>query len=261
MPYAEANGLRQYYEEEGAGPALVLLNGAFGTLDDAFRGGWGSLRPFLAQRFRVVHVEARAHGRTDHPGWPGSYTLPTLAADIAALVERLGLAPAHVAGFSLGGHVGLELALAHPGVVRSVVGVGAFYTLDAKALAFFQGFDPDRVEREDPAWAADLARRHDPHHGPGHWRDLVRRTWYPSATDPSYTAEDLRRIAVPMLQIAGEDDPFFELDQLLTMKRLVPGAEILIVNHAGHGPQTSHPHLVGPVMVDFFSRKAASPTR
>jgi pimeloyl-ACP methyl ester carboxylesterase len=257
MPYAEANGLRQYYEEEGAGPALVLLNGAFGTLDATHRGGWGALRPFLAQRFRVVQVEARAHGRTDNPGGPDAYTLPTLAADIAALIEQLGLAPAHVAGFSLGGVVGLELAFAHPRVVRAVVGVGACYTNDAKTLAGCQRFDPDRVEREDPALAAEYARRHDPYHGPGHWRDLLRWTISPSATDPSYTAEDLGRIAVPALWIAGEDDPFFELDQLLTMKRSIPGAEILIVNHAGHGPQITHPHLVGPAIVDFLSRSDA----
>ena len=115
MPYAAVNGLRLYYEEEGSGPPLVLLNGAYGTLDGEVRGGWGTLRPFLAPRFRVVHVEARGHGRTDNPGGADAYTLPTLAADVAALIEQLGLAPAHVAGFSHGALVGLELAVAHPG--------------------------------------------------------------------------------------------------------------------------------------------------
>jgi pimeloyl-ACP methyl ester carboxylesterase len=70
----------------------------------------------------------------------------------------------------------------------------------------------------------------------------------------SYTAEDLERIAVPTLWIAGENDPTFELDQLLTMKRRIPGAELLIVNHAGHDPHGTHPHLVGPAIVDFLSR-------
>jgi pimeloyl-ACP methyl ester carboxylesterase len=251
MPYAEANGLKQYYEEEGSGPPLVMLNGSFGTLD-ATANPWFTLRPFLAQRFRVVHVEARAHGRTDNPGGADSYNRPTLAADIAALVEHLGLAPAHVAGYSLGGLVGLELAFAHPRILRSVIGIGAFYMDDAKTLAGLQGFDPDRFEQENPVWAAEYARRHDPHYGPGHWRDLLRWTSVPEAR--SYTAEDLGRITVPTLWIAGDDDPFFELDQLVTMKRRIPGAELLIVNHAVHDVHGTHPHLIGPAILDFLTR-------
>ena len=65
-------------------------------------------------------------------------------------MAQLGVAPAHVAGFSLGALVGLELAVAHPRVVRSVVGVGAHYTPDAKTHATLQGLDPDRLERADP---------------------------------------------------------------------------------------------------------------
>jgi pimeloyl-ACP methyl ester carboxylesterase len=253
MPYAVANGLQQYYEEEGSGPPLVLLNGGFGTVDATINSHW-ALRPFLAQRFHIVHVEARAHGRTDNPDEPDSYTLPTLAADIAALIEQLGLAPAHVAGFSLGGIVGLELALAHPRMVRSVVGLGTNYTPDAKTRAGLQRFDPDRLEREEPAWAAEYARRHDPHHGLGHWRDLLGWVRAVAAAPRSYTAEDLGRITVPTLWIAGENDFAFELDQLLTMKRRIPGAEILIVNHADHPVQITHPHLVGPAIVDFLAR-------
>ena len=251
MPYAAANGLNQYYEEEGSGPPLVMLNGAFGAIDSTYNSWW-ALRTFLAQRFRVVHVEARAHGRTDNPGGRDSYTTPTLAADIAALIELLDLAPAHLVGFSLGGIVGLELALVHPQVVRSVVGIGAFYMEDAKTLVGLHGFDLDRVEQENPDWAADLARRHDPHHGPGHWRDLLR--WNTTPEVHPHTAEDLERITVPTLWIAGDDDPFFELDQLVTMKRRIPGAELLIVNHAVHSVHGSHPHIVGPAIMDFLTR-------
>ena len=252
MPYAAVNGLRLYYEEEGAGRPLVLLNGAGGTIDGPH---WATLRPYLAQRYHVVHVEGRGHGRTDNPGGPDAYTLATLAADIRALIEQLELAPAHVAGFSHGGVVGLELAFAHAEAVRSVVGIGANYTNDAKSDAGLRLLEPDRVERDAPAWAADLARRHDPHHAPGHWRDLLRWVIASESAARSYALEDLSRIAVPTLWIAGEDDPWFELDQLVTMKRHIPGAELLIVNHADHGPQVTHPHLVGPVIMDFLTRQ------
>ena len=90
MPYAAVNGLRLYYEEEGTGPPLVLLNAATLTIDGPGRGGWATLRPYLAERYRVVHVEQRGHGRTDNPGGGAAYTRATLAADVAALIEQPG---------------------------------------------------------------------------------------------------------------------------------------------------------------------------
>ena len=164
-----------------------------------------------------------------------------------------------VAGFSLGALVGLELAVAHPGAVRSVVGIGAHSTPDAKTRAALQGLDPERLARADPDWAADLARHHDSHHAPGHWRDLLRGIAAAVAAARSYTAEDLGRIAAPTLWIAGENDTWCELDQPLTMKRRIPGAELLLVNHAEHDVQMTHPHLIGPVLMDFLSRHDGPP--
>jgi pimeloyl-ACP methyl ester carboxylesterase len=257
MPYASVNGLRLYYEEQGSGPPLVLLNGATGTVDEpVYGGGWATLRPFLAQRFRVVHVEGRGCGRTDNPGGPDAYTYATLAADAAALIQQLGVAPAHVAGFSEGGIVALGLAVTNSPAVRSVVGIGVNYTNDAKTAAGLAGLEPGHVEQQAPAFAAALARRHDPHHAPGYWRDLLRWVIAANTAAPAYAVEDLRRIRVPTLWIAGDDDPWFELDQPLAMKRHIAGAELLLVNHAGHQPHLTHPHLVGPAIADFLARSA-----
>ena len=143
----------------------------------------------------------------------------------------------------------------HPREQRTEVGVGAHYTPDAKTHTTLQGLDPDRLERTDPEWAAELAGYHDRIGGPGHWRDLLRGLIAAIAAPRSYTAEDLERIAVPTLWIAGENDTVCELDQHLTMKRRIPGAELLLVNHAGHLVQLTHPHLVGPAIVDFLIRR------
>jgi pimeloyl-ACP methyl ester carboxylesterase len=199
-------------------------------------------------------VEGRGCGRTDNPGGAEAYTYATLAADAAALIEQLGLAPAHVAGYSEGGLVGLELAVTHSPAVRSVVGIGAHPTNDAKTRAVWERLDPEHIEQRVPGQAANLARRHDPHHAPGYWRELLRWVVDANAAAPAYAVEDLRRIRVPTLWIAGDDDAMFELDQLLTLKRHVPGAELLLVNHAGHEPQFTHPHLVGPAILDFLTR-------
>jgi pimeloyl-ACP methyl ester carboxylesterase len=258
VPDAGANGVRLSCEERGSGPPLVLRNGAAGTPDEPVCQG-GALRPHLTQRHRGAHVEGRGHGRSGNRGGAAAYTLPTLAADIAALAEQLGPAPAHVTGFSHGALVALEPAFAHPGVVRSAAGVGAAYTTDDRSAAGSRRLQPDVVVREAPAWAADLARRHDTHHVPGHRRDLLRRVVASATATRADAVDTLAGVAVPTPWIAGEDDPWFELDQLLTLKRRISGAEILLVDHAGRGPQQTHPHLVGPAMADFLSRHLGPP--
>jgi pimeloyl-ACP methyl ester carboxylesterase len=258
MPHAAVNGLSVYYEEEGTGPPLILLSGATMALDSVVRGGWASLRPYLAQRYHVVQFDQRGHGQTDNPGGAGAYSLATLAADAATFIEQLGLAPAHIAGWSEGGIVGLGLALDYPGIVRSLVGIGTNYTNDAKTVAQLATLDPDDLEQANPAAATMLAQRHDLHHRPGHWKDLLRWIVASETDAPAYTPADLERIGKPTLWIVGEDDPWFDLNQPINMKLHIPGAEVLIVNHAGHAVQQTHPHLIGPVMTDFLTRHAAS---
>jgi pimeloyl-ACP methyl ester carboxylesterase len=88
MPYAEANGLRFYYEDLGSGPPLVLLNGLTGTLDETALGGWATLRPYLAERYHIVHVETRSHGRTNNPGGSGAFAPSIAAADLSRRLDQ-----------------------------------------------------------------------------------------------------------------------------------------------------------------------------
>jgi pimeloyl-ACP methyl ester carboxylesterase len=111
-------GLELYYERTGAGPPLVLLHGAFGTIESCF----AELRPRLARRFEVIAVELEGHGRT--AALPRPLTYEQMAQDTAALIDRLGIAPAHVVGYSTGGAVGMQLALTRPQLVDRLVQFG-----------------------------------------------------------------------------------------------------------------------------------------
>src|SRR5450631_3167444 len=89
----------------GAGPPLVLLHGIGGDL-----GVWEALFDPLAEDFDVIAVDLPGFGRS--PALPASIvpTPAALAAAVAGLLDELGVRRAHVAGNSLGGWVGLELA-------------------------------------------------------------------------------------------------------------------------------------------------------
>lgn len=80
---------------------------------------WDGVAERLAGRgHSVIAVDLRGHGRSSKPDGP--YDIPSVAADLAALIERLGLDRPVVAGQSWGGNVVLELAAAHPAAVRAI---------------------------------------------------------------------------------------------------------------------------------------------
>src|SRR5918998_3686255 len=108
--YTEVNGLNMYYEIHGTGQPLVLLHGAYMTID-----AMGEIVSALAETQQVITVELQGHGRTADIDRPLSYE--HMADDIAALLRHLGIEDADVFGFSMGGGVALQVVIRHPGVV------------------------------------------------------------------------------------------------------------------------------------------------
>lgn len=258
MPYARVNDIRMYYEEHGRGVPLVLLHGALGAVDPTVRSGWSTLRSALAARYRTFSLEHRGHGRTDNPAGRLSYA--QIAEDVGAFIGQSQLAPVHVAGVSDGGIVGLALGMTRPAVLRSLVCVGANYRVDDQVRKAVGFFDVAAIERDHPEVASDLARRHDAHHHPGYWRELMRQVRAAAEAEPAWTEDDLRRIPVPTLLVTGEADFVVGLEQMLAMRRSIPQAELLILNHAGmdglanHVVQATRSDVVGPAILDFLHR-------
>jgi pimeloyl-ACP methyl ester carboxylesterase len=116
MAYADVNGLSLYYEEHGGGDGtpLILLHRALG-------GGelFAPVLPELSAERRVITVDLQAHGHTADIDRP--IRAETCADDIAALIRHLGLEQADVLGHSLGGWIGLRMAIQHSELVRRLV--------------------------------------------------------------------------------------------------------------------------------------------
>jgi len=107
----DVNGVALHHVRGGDGPPLVLLHG---FPQDWYE--WRRVMPRLAERYTVVAVDLRGAGLSDAP--PDGYDAPTLAGDVAGLLDALDLAPAHVVGHDVGGIVAYALARLHP--VRTV---------------------------------------------------------------------------------------------------------------------------------------------
>ena len=114
MSTATVGGLDLYYEEHGSGDPLLLI---MGLAADA--RAWMFQIPDFAARYRTIAFDNRGVGRSAKP--PGPYTIHEMADDAAALLDTLGVTRAHVLGVSMGGMIAQELALRHPGRVRSLI--------------------------------------------------------------------------------------------------------------------------------------------
>ena len=140
--YAGVNGLEMYYEVHGTGRPLVLLHGGIGTIEM-----FGELLPLLAEGRQVIGVDLQAHGRTADIDRP--MTFESMADDIAALIEHLGLERADIMGYSLGGGVALQTAIRHPEVVRKVVLASTPFKRDGwypEVLAGMEQMAPEAAE-------------------------------------------------------------------------------------------------------------------
>jgi pimeloyl-ACP methyl ester carboxylesterase len=112
---AAINGIELYWELSGqAGDPLVLVHGSWGD-----HGGWDRIVPTLARSFRVLTYDRRGHSRSERPTAQGSVREDV--ADLRALIEHLGLAPAHILGNSFGGSIVLRLAAERPDLFRSLL--------------------------------------------------------------------------------------------------------------------------------------------
>ncbi len=247
MPTILANGLSVGYDVVGAGPPLVALHGA--TSSDP---GW--LEPHLAplsSRFLVYLPQARGHGAT---AWDvdDGFSTADLVEDVRAFADALGLDTFHLLGFSLGGMTALHVAAAFPGRLRTLVVAGISPAREPRASVARRALDPALIERDDPAWAGDLAARHDPIQGEGAWRRLLPAIVADIATQPILTTGELHRIDAPTLVACGDRDPFVPVGQAWELARAMPHASFLVVPGCGHEVMTDRPDLFAAALAGFY---------
>jgi len=111
---ARVNGVSLYYELSGDGEPLVLVHGSWGD-----HHNWDPVIGALAESFQVLAYDRRGHSRSERPAGQGSVLED--ADDLAALIEEVGLAPAHVAGNSFGAITTLRAATRSPNAFRSLI--------------------------------------------------------------------------------------------------------------------------------------------
>src|ERR1044072_1062464 len=119
--YAPVNGIKVYYEVYGKGRPIVLLHGAFMTIDM----NWAQLIPELSKTRKVIAIELQGHGHTQFSDRKLSF--PAIASDVEGVLDHLKIDSADITGYSLGGYVAYQLAIQSPKRVTKLVIISSTY--------------------------------------------------------------------------------------------------------------------------------------
>ena len=227
-----------FHTSEGSGDPVVMLP----SLGSTHRM-WDPQVPALASDHEVIRVDLRGHG--DSAVTPGPYRMTDLADDVLAVLDARGLASVHVVGLSLGGMVGLQLAIDHPQRVRSL----ALMCTSARLGPRDAWIDRAAIVRAHGTTAVArsvVGRWLTPDYAAAHpdetdaFLRMVADTpaeGYASSceaiADHDLVAE-LASVAAPTLAIAGRDDPAIPLEHLQAIADAVPDADYLEVAPAAH---------------------------
>jgi len=151
MPKANVNGINIHYKVHGQGEPLALIQGFGGG-----HQGWFFQTRAFKNYYRVVTFDNRGVGKTDKPREP--YTIKTMADDVIALMDYLGIDKAHILGASMGGMIAQEVVLNYPERVGKLVLVVTHAGIDEesevslemlKALGFEEGYSEEGTANSD----------------------------------------------------------------------------------------------------------------
>ena len=255
MPHIRANDLDIGYDLVGDGPPLVMLHAATASGLETY----AALIPALAASFRLYLPDARGHGRTRWDVADG-FEAEWLVDDLAGFADALDLDTFHLVGYSMGGMTALGFAARAPERLRTLVPVGIATAREPRARVARRLMDPERILREEPGWAADLAQAHDPVQGPGAWLRLLPAIAEDVATQPLLGPADVRRINCPTLVVCGDRDPLVPVAQAAELARQVRDGRLLVAPASGHDVLTRQPAIVLEALTGFY-RSTESPTR
>jgi pimeloyl-ACP methyl ester carboxylesterase len=229
VAHVEANGLGVHYTMEGEGPPLVLLHGASSSAEE----DWAQQRPLFRQSFTCYLVDARGHAGTRWDASAG-WSRDVLVDDLLAFADALELETFHVGGLSMGALTALAFATRWPERLRSAIIAGADIEPEPRTSIARRAMDPERIELEEPLWAAQLERRHGPVQGPGAWRALMRAMRDEASLHVPLTPADLRNARLPILVACGDRDPWVPLEHAVALRRQLPDARLFVAPDCTH---------------------------
>ncbi len=241
------------------GPVVVLSN----SLGSTHRM-WDAQLEALERRFRVVRYDTRGHGGSPVPDGP--YSIDDLADDLVALLDRLGVAKAHLVGLSLGGMTVMRVAARNPERVGRIALLCTGAQLPP-ASAWRERAATVRAEGSAAVAESVVARWFTPGYLDANPSVRAAHVQMIAGTPAEGYAgcceaiaqldlrEQLSSITAPTLAIAGADDPATPPAKLEEIAEQIPEAELLTVPDAAHLANAEQPGVITPALIDHLEQR------
>jgi pimeloyl-ACP methyl ester carboxylesterase len=265
MPYVDVEGTALYYEESGEGEPVVFVHGNWSD-----HSTWGLTVPELPASLRAIAYDRRGSGRSQRSR--EALTRRRHEDDLAAVIEALAPAPAHVVANSYGASTALGLAARRPELFRSLVAheppllsiVGDDPVAGA-AIAETQASLRAVTERVEACDAAGGAKQfvEEVALGPGGWATLpefIRAIMVANAAtvaeemrDPALAHVDLEALAevdVPILLTKGDESLAWFYGIVDRLDETIGRGRVATIAGAGHNPHATHPAEYAAVVAE-----------
>ncbi|MCV9938782.1 3-oxoadipate enol-lactonase [Boseaceae bacterium BT-24-1] len=258
MVFARINGVSLHYRHEPAPgrPVLVFIN----SLGTDFRI-WQDVADRLAGQFGFLFYDKRGHGLSELGDAPVS--IETYAADLAGLLDHLGIASATLCGLSIGGLIAQDLYKERPGLIERLIfcdtaaKIGTAQSWNDRIAATLSTGIASFADSVMEKWFTPEFHKHRAAELTGYKTMLSRQlpAGYAAACtalrDADYSAA-APSIAVPTLVIVGDQDGSTPPDLVRGLAEAIPGARFEIIAGAGHIPCVEQPEALSALIADFM---------
>lgn len=257
MPFVQAGDLRVHYLDAGAGEPVIFLHGNW-----ASAAWWERCLARLPDGYRGLAPDLRGRGRTAGPD--SDYRLPSLAADLIAFADALGVARFHLVGHSLGAGVAMQAALDAPPRVATLAAIappwadGLPAALNLPERQHLLKSQPDLFRQAIKAMAPTAA-------ADAYWGRLVDEGYAQrlSAAVAGMAAlaewrpgRGLSAIVAPALVIGGALDPL-TTPEVVRGTAAALGVEAVILRGVGHSPNVEAPDTLMQLLAAHFPKERA----
>jgi pimeloyl-ACP methyl ester carboxylesterase len=221
--YVNVGDTKIYYEVYGKGQPIVMLHGGIlGTTYD-----FAQLIDSLSKRYQVIAISTRGHGKAELGTTPFSYK--QRANDALAVIKAVTKDEIIVFGFSDGGYTGYELASMYPEKVKKLIVIGA--SERNPSMAFKLNFTLEAAFKMDSAF---IKQQRALMPEPGRFQEVF------SSVGDFYNKHLLvdkallSKIKCPVLIMAGDRDPFNDVQQVVNAAKMLPNSVLAIIPNATH---------------------------
>lgn len=262
MPNITLGNVTLAYSDAGTGPETIVFSHGFLMSQDLFAPQIAALQA----DYRCIAYDHRGQAGSSVPA--SGLDMDTVAEDARQLIDALGVGPVHFVGLSMGGFVGMRLALKYPHLLKSLIlmdtsadaepnrlkyralgGLANIFGLKMVATASMNILFGSTF-MSDPARAADRAtwKAHITSHNKAGILKVLR-----GVTDRDSVYDRLGEISTPTLVLTGEEDVATVPDKGRRIAAAIPGARFDLIPSAGHSAPVENPGAVTQAISGFLS--------